>query len=217
MNARFVGGPLDDQTFDHNQLNALADIVPLSTESGHRQFLLMPDLDQCQRILRGEASKGESAGPSHPYEREFLADGGVVYRDASNGTFDEALRAQSRPLTPEDQEQKAMFGLYADQFAERLRQAELSGATEVSIVQIFEDQDGTTYKGDPSSVTPQTSVRFPGDVDGARRFAAAMHLDALIKNIDSLVRSAPTGFLTFPDRPGRKFRIVRFELKIEQP
>jgi hypothetical protein len=48
-------------------------------------------------------------------------------------------------------------------------------------------------------------------------FAAAMHLDSLIGNINSLVRNAPTGYVSFPEHPGVAVQIRGFELEIEQP
>jgi hypothetical protein len=48
-------------------------------------------------------------------------------------------------------------------------------------------------------------------------FAAALHLDSLIGNINSLVRNAPTGHVSFPEHPGVAVQIRGFELEIEQP
>jgi len=217
MNAGFVGGPLNGQTFDHHQINALASIVPVFTESGNRQFLLMPPLDQCERILRGELTKDQAQGSLHPYERAFLPGGGVEYRDASGGALDEALQSRNQPLSAEAQARKQLFGQYADQFIERLRNIEITGATEVSIVYRYMDQHGNALDSSPTSITPRTSVRIPGDVEGARRFASAAHLDSLIGNINSLVRNAPTGILSFPEYPGVAVQIQSFELKIVQP
>jgi len=93
MNARFRGGPLDDQTFDHNQINAVANVVSVNTESGSRSFLLMPPLAECDGILRGELSKEHAHGPLHPYERVFLPGGGVEFRDAGGGAFDESMQS----------------------------------------------------------------------------------------------------------------------------
>jgi hypothetical protein len=217
MNARFVGGPLNDQTFDHNQINAVANIIPVFPESGNRSFLLMPPLAECERILRGELSKEQAQGPLHPYERAFLPGGEVEFRDASGGAFDEAMQSRDQPLSAEAQARKQLFAQFADQFIEQLRRDEITGASEVSIVYRYVDQHGNALDSSPTSITPQTSVRFPGDVEGARRFASAAHLDALIGNINSLVRNAPTGILSFPEYPGVAVQIQSFELKIVQP
>lgn len=217
MIARFIGGPLDGQTFDHHQINAVATIAPVFTESGNRQFLLMPSHDQCERILRGGLTKEQVQGLLHSYERIFLPGGSVEYRYANGGVFDEAIQSRDQPLSAEAQVRKQLFGRYADQFIEQLRQTVITGATEISIVYRYQDQHGNAFNSGRTSITPQTSVRFPDDVEGARQFASATHLDSLIGNINSLVRNAPTGFLSFPDHPGLSLEIVGFELVIDQP
>jgi hypothetical protein len=79
---RFVGGPLDGLRCDHTQINAVARVMPVFTESGDRQFLLMPPRDECEKVFRGELTKDQVQGPLHPYERVFTASGAVEYRDA---------------------------------------------------------------------------------------------------------------------------------------
>ena len=216
MNARFIGGPLDGEAFDHYQINALANIVPVFTESGNRQFLLMPPLDQCQQILGGHLTKDQVKGPLHPYERALLAGGSVEYRVASVSAFDEALKSQNQPLSGDAQARKQLFGQYADEFIERLRNTEINAATDVSIVYRYEDQHGNGVNSNRSSITPQTTIRLPGDVEGAKRLASAAHLNSLIGNINSIVRNAPSGFLSFPENPRLSLRIVGFDLVIEQ-
>lgn len=217
MNARFIGGPLHDQTFDHDQINAVANIVPVFTESGNRSFLLMPPLAECERILRGELSKEQAQGPLHSYERTFLPGGGVEFRDASGGAFHEAMQSRDQPLSAEAQQRKQLFAQFADQFTEQLRRAKITGATEVSIIYRYVDQHGNALESTPTSITPQTSVRFPGDVKRARRFASAAHLDSLIDNVNSLVRNAPTCLLSVLEYPGLSVQIQGFKLEIVQP
>jgi hypothetical protein len=217
MNARFAGGPLDGQSLDHNQINAVATIVPVFTESGNRSFLLMPPLAECQRILRGEMRKEQVQGRLLPYERVFLPDGGVEFRDASGGAFEAAMQSRSQPLSPEAQARKQAFGQLADQFIAQLRAATITGATEVGIVYHCVDQGGNPVPPIRESITPRTSVRFPGDRAGAQRFAEGAHLDTLIGNVNSMVRNAPTGFMSFPAHPGVSLQIQGFELEIEQP
>ncbi len=214
---KFVGGPLDGQHFDHTQVNAVAKVIPMFTESGNRLFLLMPTRDECEKILRGELSKDQAQGPLHPYERVFTASAAVEYRDASNGGFESALQAREQPLSEEARTRKQTFGELADKFIERLRSTELSGTTEVSIRCHCFDQQGNALPPIRTSITPRTTVRLPGDQAGARMFAAAMHLDSLIGNINSLVRNAPTEYVSFPEYPGVAVQIRSFELEIDQP
>jgi hypothetical protein len=212
---RFVGGPVDGLSLDHTQVNAVARVMPVFTESGNRQFLLVPPRDECERVLRGELTKDQVQGPLHPYERVFTASGAVEYRDASNGGFESALQERDQPLSEEARVRKQTFGELADRFIERLRSTKLTGGTEVTILYQCVDQRGNAFPPIRTSITPRTTVRFPGDPAEARVFAAAMHLDSLIGNINSLVRHAPTGYVSFPEHPGVAVQIRGFELEIE--
>jgi hypothetical protein len=124
---RFVGGPLDGLSFDHAQVNAVARVIPVFTESGNRQFLLMPPRDECGRVLRGELTKDQVQGPLHPYERVFTASGAVEYRDAGDGGFESALQERDQPLSEEARARKRTCGELADRFIERLRSTKLTG------------------------------------------------------------------------------------------
>jgi hypothetical protein len=214
---RFVGGPLDGQEFDHIQVNKVARVVPVFTESGNRQFLLMPPRDACEKILHGEFTKDHVQGALHPYERVFMATGAVEYWDASDGRFDRALQARDQPLSEEARTRKEAFGELANRFIERLESTRIAGETEVTIVYLCVDQQGKVLAPIRTSITPRTTVRFPGDQAEARVFAAAVHMDSLIGNINSLVRNAPTGYVSFPEYPGTAVQIRGFELEIDEP
>jgi hypothetical protein len=127
--AEFVGGPLDGLNFDSTQINAIATVIPVFTESGNRQFLLMPPRNECERILRGELTKEQVQGSLHPYERVLTASGVVTYRAASNGDFEIALQAREQPLNEEAQSRKQTFGELADRLTASLRSTKLTGAT----------------------------------------------------------------------------------------
>ena len=212
----FVGGPLDQVRFDHTEINTVASVVPVFTESGNRQFLLMPSPEVCDRILRGEASKDGPHDMLHPYERVFLP-GCVEYHYAAGGQFDAALRESTRALSTEEQALKQSFGEYADRFIEQLSTAELTGSTEVSILYRCVDRQGREVPPMRESVTPTTMVRFPGEQERSREFAARTHLVTIIGNINSLVRNAPTGFVSFPKYTDGPVQICGFDLDIEQP
>jgi hypothetical protein len=213
--AKFVGGPLDGERFDPAQVNHIARVVPVFSESGNRQFLLMPPREQCEKILRGELTKDQVQGSLLPYERVFTTNGAVEYRDASDGTFQSALQGGDQPLGEEARARKQTFGELADRFIEQLRSVKLAGTTEVTIIYQCVDQQGNALPPIRTSITPRTTVRFPGDSVGARVFAAAMHMDTLVGNINSLVRNAPTGYVSFPEHPGIAIQIRGVELEIE--
>ncbi len=214
---RFVGGPLDGLSLDHGQVNAVARVLPVFTQSGNRQFLLLPPRDECESVLRGELTKDQVQGPLRPYERVFTTGGTVEYRDAGDGDFDSALQERNEPLSEHARTRQRTFGELADRFIERLRSTRLTGETEVTILCHCIDDRGNAFPPMRTSVTPRTTVRFPGHQAEARVFAAAMHLDALIGNINSLVRNAPTGYVSFPEHPGVAVQIRGFDLEIQQP
>jgi hypothetical protein len=213
---RFVGGPLDGLGFDHAQVKAVARVMPVFTESGNRQFLLMPPPDECEKVLRGELTKDQVRG-LHPYERVFTTNGAVEYRDAGDGGLDSALQERDQPLGEQARARKRTFGELADRFIGQLRTTNLTGGTEVAIVYNCVDERGNAFPPIRTSITPRTTVRFPGYQADARVFAAAIHLDSLIGNINSLVRNAPTGYVSFPEHPTVAVQIRGFELVIEQP
>ena len=97
----------------------------------------------------------------------------------------------------------------------RIRCVRPAGAKEVAILYKCVDQQGNALPPIRTSITPRTTVRLPGDQIGARVFAAAIHLDSLIGNINSLVRNAPTGYVSFPEYPGLVAQIRDIELEIE--
>jgi hypothetical protein len=214
--ALFVGGPLDGLSCDHVQVNAVARVMPVFTESGSRLFLLMPPRHECERVLCGELTKDQMQGPLHPYERVFTASGAVEFREAGDGGFENALQERDRPLSEEARGRKRTFGELADRFIARLRGSKLTGGTELTILYHCVDLQGNAFPPIRTSITPRTTVRFPGHQAEARVFAAAMHLDSLIGNINSLVRNAPTGYVSFPEHPGVAVQIRGFDLEIEQ-
>lgn len=99
MNARFVGGPFDGRFFDHNQINAVANVVPVNGPSGMQQFFLMPSPQECDAIFAGDLKKQHVNGPMNVYERAFLPGGGVEYRLSQEGSFDHALSSQGLPMS----------------------------------------------------------------------------------------------------------------------
>jgi hypothetical protein len=142
---KFVGGPLDGLSLDHTQVNAVARVMPVVTESGNRQFLLVPPRDECQRVLRGEMTRDQVQGPLYPYERVFAAGGAVEYRDAGHGGFESGLRERDQPLSEEARARKQTFGELADRFIERLRTTKLTGGTEVTILTSVSTSKGMLF------------------------------------------------------------------------
>lgn len=64
MKALFERGPYDGVELDHNDINLYTTFYPI----GHRQFVLMPPLDQWDAIRRGDKSKHDQFEKLFPYE-----------------------------------------------------------------------------------------------------------------------------------------------------
>jgi len=214
MAALFVGGPLDGLSFNHEQINKVAGIVTPYSESGHRNFLLMPSPADCTRILRGDVTKQECQGERTAYELLRKADGSVEYHEAG-GALGHALRQKNAPLTDEQVELKVAFATRADQFIEQLQSAGVTADTDVRLVRLFRDRDGNTFPETPTPITGKAT--FTGfDPETAKRWADASALRTAIDNVNSLVRHAPTDFVDCPGHPSNVLQIYDFELLISK-
>jgi hypothetical protein len=209
---RFVRGPHDGLRYDHNEINAVATIMPILTESGMRSFLLMPLPEQCQRILRGEASKDDPQDSLCAYERVMMRDGSFEWHH-DPGRLDAAVRERDQPLSAEAQDRKRLFGEIADRLISRVRSSNIRGDTEITLVISYVDAQGKKLPPQRESITPTTTVRAPGNRDAAARLVVGFHLDSIMGNINSLVRNALTGFIPTPGYVGG-VQICGFDLEI---
>jgi hypothetical protein len=216
MVALFVGGPFDGLSFNHEQINHVAEILPSWSESGHRNFLLMPSPSECTRILRGEITRKDCHDPRHSYEQLRKADGSVEYHDAQ-GAVGHAFRQQNLPLSEEQVELKKAFADIADRFIERLRAVAMTTDTTVNLVQLFRDRQSSTFRSAPNSIMSKPTLAGFGDSEATERFAAGVMLDTAIGNINSLVRNAPTDFIDYPGHPSGVLQMYDFELVIGKP
>jgi hypothetical protein len=78
--AKFVSGPYDGHFFDHHQINAVGQP---SQGVDNRVIILMPPLQDFDRIAQGEISKWATGGPLYPYERILMPNGTFEFHDAS--------------------------------------------------------------------------------------------------------------------------------------
>jgi len=108
------------------------------------------------------------------------------------------------------------FGHLADEFIERIRASKITATTEVFLVYQCVDQAGNPLPPFRDPITPKTTVRFPGDPEGAKALATTMHIQTIIDNINSLVRSAdPDELVMLRGAPQIPMRIVGFELEVQ--
>ncbi|HEY7426217.1 MAG TPA: hypothetical protein VH682_18445 [Gemmataceae bacterium] len=105
------------------------------------------------------------------------------------------------------------FAARADEFEARVRDANISGTTEVTLVYRCVDEQGRDLPPVRISIVPQTKVGGFGATGPA--FAATIHRDTILGNINSLVRHAPTGLTLLRDAPQIPLRIVGFDLEIK--
>lgn len=212
MTANFVGGPLDSLSFTHEQINQIAEIFTLPTQSGLRNYLFMPSPAECTRILKGEMTKTDCCEPRTTYEQLRKADGSVEYHEAGAG-IGHTVRQQNAPLTPEQAEMKQLFESKADEFTQQLRSAGITSDTVVNLVLVYRDRQGKTFNGDACNIVGM--VTLTGfDPESAKRFADGAALDLALRHIDSLVRNAPTDFMYVPGHPSNMLQICDFELQI---
>jgi hypothetical protein len=104
------------------------------------------------------------------------------------------------------------FAALADEFETRVRGAHLSATTEVTLVYQCVDEEGRDLPPLRVPIVPQTAVSGFGA--NGPTFAASVHLEAILGNINSLVRHAPTGLVNLKDAPQVPLQIVGFELEI---
>jgi hypothetical protein len=105
------------------------------------------------------------------------------------------------------------FASVADEFEARVRAANISGTTEVTLVYRCVNEQGQELPPVRTSLVPTTKVEGLGP-DGPA-FAAAIHRDTILGNIDSLVRHAPKGLVRLRDAPQIPLRIIGFDLEIK--
>ncbi len=103
-------------------------------------------------------------GAPHPYERVLMANGPAEYRDATNGSFEDALQPRDQAVSEELRTRKQAFGALADRFIERLRGTKLTGATVVALLYQCFDQQGNRFPPIRTPIIPQTTVRFSGSL-----------------------------------------------------
>src|SRR5947209_6268337 len=85
------------------------------------------------------------------------------------------------------------FAARAEEFIARVRAAPLDAATEFVLVYHCVDAAGQPLPPVRVHLEPTTKVEWQGDSAFARRFAAMLHRETIVRNIDSLVRDLPEG------------------------
>ena len=100
--AVFVGGPLDGRNLTTDQINAVANVMPLPTGS----LLVVPPLSECERIWSGELTKEYAAGPGGTYRRVALSGGGFEFQDTSG----QQVAAPNPARSPEAGSWQIQFG-----------------------------------------------------------------------------------------------------------
>jgi hypothetical protein len=166
---------------------------PVITEAGQPR-LQAPADPHCRKL--GNETLEEIVSAVRRWYDSFCA----TITLAGNG--EEAKVAEASP-----------FAALAAEFEARVRTANISGTTEVTLVYRCVDAEGREVPPVRVSIVPLT--KMTGSGPAGPRFAAAVHRDTILGNINSLVRHAPAGLVMLHDGPQIPLRIVGFELTIE--
>jgi hypothetical protein len=107
------------------------------------------------------------------------------------------------------------FSALADKFIEQVRSTNLATTTEVNLIYHAVDADGTSLPLWRESIfSSLTSQEIP---DVVKQFVEDLHRDAVIRNIESVVRYFPSGQLRMRAYGGQIVTITDIELEIIQP
>ena len=93
------------------------------------------------------------------------------------------------------------FDARADEFIAMVNSCGIAPATEVMLLLHCTDLSGNPLDPIRMDVAPLTTVKMPSDPGFAREFAMQQHMDAIIGNIISLVRTIPDTPFQHPDGP----------------
>ena len=109
------------------------------------------------------------------------------------------------------------FDAIATSFENQLRESVVTPSTDVELVFHAITQSDESLISFRISIAPTVKVKFNDSAFG-RKFASGVYLDAILGNIDALVRNSPTEFCLIADSPIQEpVRIQSFELKIIHP
>lgn len=214
----FIGGPLDGLKFEGNEVNAIAEIVPVRSSIGvNRLFLHVPDKESCDKILRGELPKGQEKGARYFYERAFLKDRSVEFRHVSDVVFAQALKSENEPLNSEQLSQKQMIDNYAEQFGKQLEGKGITDRHQVYLIYRYETRTGAILVSSKSEIDTRVRVDIPGDKEAAHKMASGIYARNLIGNVQSAVKGVPLGWFNLQAQSGLEVRVIGFEIVVENP
>ncbi len=91
--ALFEGGPYDGMKININHINKYCNMTPIATKRGLRLFVVLPPLQDWERVVKGEIAKEGPFDVFHCYERK-LVPGGAEFHYCSGETISEALSEQ---------------------------------------------------------------------------------------------------------------------------
>jgi hypothetical protein len=132
----------------------------------------------------------------------------LVWSWVTRGVVEKAAKEKNSHLRPD-------FSQLADEFIAKVGAANITPTTEVNLVYYCMDQGGNPIPPFRMSITPATTVKGAGNQALANSFALMFHVDAIIGNINSLVRPATVERFFVPrDYPHIPMRLGRLEIEI---
>jgi hypothetical protein len=109
------------------------------------------------------------------------------------------------------------FQKTADEFIERVKTATIGPNTEVAVVYYCHDGYGNPIPPFRMSMVGTTSVTVPGDPGFAKNWAAKIHVDTIIGNINSLVRPSTMQRFSVPREVAHvPMLLERIDLEIKE-
>jgi hypothetical protein len=109
------------------------------------------------------------------------------------------------------------FSALADKFIEQVRSTNLATTTEVNLIYHAVDADGNPLPVWRDSVFASLTSQGMEISDVVMKFVEDLHRDAIIRNIESVVRYFPSGQLMMRAYGGQIVTITDIELEIIQP
>ena len=104
-------------------------------------------------------------------------------------------------------------GAEADRLIAEVKTAKVGPSTQVWLLIGLVDESGRALGPLRKEVGPMVKVKGANH-PGGLSFAKSLYVDSVCQNIGSLVRPAKAGFFEPPEYPGRRVRIVGFDLQI---
>jgi hypothetical protein len=203
--ATFHGGPLDGRQFTTQQVSAIGHLVR-SGSHGQTTYALMPNIEEVDRILRGEpASEGNDATPrGSEYVMVRLGPERVEFRHdpqgwaGANQSVEEGKSASGKS-----------WAEVAGSIIAQIRAANVQPGTEVELVYHLNNEHGQPVEPTRVSIVPKVTV----DKKLGKAFAVSALQENIIASVSGRVWGFPASPFMLSDGPA--FPVVVLDVTVE--